>query len=189
MLSITVDLRNLHADEDRSDPLTGRLVPISKSSRGEEMNRYSCHTDSLIKRAFTLIELIAVIVVLAILAGVAVPRYFDHAERAKKSADEAAISAIQSALNLAYLNNQLNGSPSNARITTVEQISTVMESGELPYGIGVEQTLIIDQRGILYQLIPETADAPARISPANPNDDNNNGDGGGGICGGGQGTS
>ena len=33
-------------------------------------------------RAFTLVELIAVIVVLAILAGVAVPRYFDYRERA-----------------------------------------------------------------------------------------------------------
>jgi prepilin-type N-terminal cleavage/methylation domain-containing protein len=36
--------------------------------------------------AFTLVELIAVIVVLAILAAVAVPRYFDYRERAQASA-------------------------------------------------------------------------------------------------------
>jgi prepilin-type N-terminal cleavage/methylation domain-containing protein len=36
-------------------------------------------------RAFTLVELIAVIVVLAILAGVAVPRYFEYSARAKTS--------------------------------------------------------------------------------------------------------
>lgn len=37
-------------------------------------------------RAFTLVELIAVIIVLAILAGVAVPRYFDYRERALAAA-------------------------------------------------------------------------------------------------------
>ena len=38
-----------------------------------------------VARAFTLIELIAVIVVLAILAGVAIPKYFDYAQNAKIS--------------------------------------------------------------------------------------------------------
>lgn len=38
------------------------------------------------RRAFTLIELIAVIVVLAILAAVAIPRYFDYSTRAKVTA-------------------------------------------------------------------------------------------------------
>jgi prepilin-type N-terminal cleavage/methylation domain-containing protein len=38
------------------------------------------------RRAFTLVELIAVIVVLAILAAVAVPRYFDYARQARVNA-------------------------------------------------------------------------------------------------------
>ena len=37
------------------------------------------------RSAFTLIELIAVIVVLAILSGVALPRYFDYADKAKEA--------------------------------------------------------------------------------------------------------
>lgn len=40
----------------------------------------------LLRRGFTLIELIAVIVVLAILAGVAIPRYMDYSERARVTA-------------------------------------------------------------------------------------------------------
>jgi type II secretion system protein G len=38
------------------------------------------------RRGFTLVELIAVIVVLAVLAGVAVPKYFDYSARAKVTA-------------------------------------------------------------------------------------------------------
>ncbi|MCU0688407.1 MAG: type II secretion system GspH family protein, partial [Phycisphaerales bacterium] len=40
------------------------------------MKKVACHP------AFTLVELVAVIVVLAILAAVAVPRYFDYQQRA-----------------------------------------------------------------------------------------------------------
>lgn len=41
----------------------------------------------MVRRAgFTLVELIAVIVILAILAGVAVPRFFDHTRRSRASA-------------------------------------------------------------------------------------------------------
>lgn len=151
------------------------------------MNTRLQHRRSSKPCAFTLIELIAVIVVLAVLAGVAVPRYFDHADRARESADEAAISAIQSALNLVFLNNQLDGSPSASRITTIEQIPTIMESGELPYGIRAEQAGLIDQRGNLYLLVPESEEDPARITTADNIDIN--GGGQGGICGNGQGTS
>lgn len=46
-------------------------------------------------RAFTLIELIAVIVVLAILAGVAIPKYFDYTTRAKTSSIAAEYAMIR----------------------------------------------------------------------------------------------
>jgi prepilin-type N-terminal cleavage/methylation domain-containing protein len=43
---------------------------------------------------FTLVELIAVIVVLAILAGVAIPRYLDHSQRARATATAATVKVI-----------------------------------------------------------------------------------------------
>jgi prepilin-type N-terminal cleavage/methylation domain-containing protein len=53
---------------------------------------------------FTLVELIAVIVVLAILAAVAVPRYFDYAQRGQSSAIAGSIRAMQSAARTTVLN-------------------------------------------------------------------------------------
>ena len=55
------------------------------------------------RRGFTLIELIAV-VVLAILAGVALPKYFDYAAQAKVSACKGALGGVRSAIANFYAN-------------------------------------------------------------------------------------
>jgi len=63
---------------------------------------------------FTLIELIAVIVVLAILAGVAIPRYFDHTAAARHAAMTGVIGAVREAvggLQMAYLAADNTGLP------------------------------------------------------------------------------
>jgi general secretion pathway protein G len=49
-------------------------------------------------RGFTLIELVVVIVILGLLAGLVVPRLFKYAERAKVATTKAQISAFQTAL-------------------------------------------------------------------------------------------
>mgnify|MGYP000092791574 CR=1 FL=1 len=76
---------------------------------------------SVTSRAFTLIELIAVIVVLAILAGVAVPRYFDYTDRAKASALQGTLGNVRSALQNFYANASLSGTPA---YPTAQQIAT-----------------------------------------------------------------
>lgn len=63
------------------------------------------------RRGFTLIELIAVIVVLAILAGVAVPRYFDYTARAKSAALQGTLGSIRSAIGNFYTQQAANGAP------------------------------------------------------------------------------
>lgn len=128
-------------------------------------------------RGFTLIELIAVLVVLAVLSGVALPRYFDYSARAKESADQASIAAINTALNDIFLQNQMNDADANARITAAAQVASVMEGDELPYGIVLDAGEFTDQRGNTYTFIAETEEIPARLEL--DDDAGGGGDGGG----------
>jgi prepilin-type N-terminal cleavage/methylation domain-containing protein len=65
---------------------------------------------------FTLIEIIAVLVILGILAVVAVPRYFDMQTAARNSAAKGLVAAGQSQLSLSYAQYQMN--PTSATVST-----------------------------------------------------------------------
>jgi len=56
------------------------------------------------EEGFTLIEIIAVLIVLGVLAAVAVPKYIDLTTTAKVKAAEGQVAEIKSTLNLAYAN-------------------------------------------------------------------------------------
>ncbi len=153
--------------------LTGALIPgalIAPRNGTAPMRTTSTHSTRPARArtphraAFTLIELIAVIVVLAILSGVALPRYFDYSERAKQSAAEGSVAGIRTALHNAFLDHRLSGAPASAWITSVNQIPSVMESGELPSGMKIVGARIEDQQGNRFNLVAETADTPARLT-------------------------
>lgn len=115
-------------------------------------------------RGFTLIELIAVIVVLAILSGIAIPRYISYRDRSMKAADEASIAGINTALYSRYLNNRSADAASSAWITTAAQVATVMDTGQLPFGVNLNGSTFTDQRGNSYTFTAETSTASARLA-------------------------
>lgn len=72
-------------------------------------------------RGFTLIELIAVMIVLAILAGVAVPRYIDYTDRARAAALQGTLGNVRSGIANFYANSSLTGV---AAYPTLVQLTT-----------------------------------------------------------------
>jgi len=80
-----------------------------------------------VARAFTLIELIAVIVVLAILAGVAIPKYFDYAANAKISSTKGTLGGGRSAIANFYANSAVNGAAAYPTLTQLQTTGTVMQ--------------------------------------------------------------
>lgn len=79
------------------------------------------------RRAFTLIELISVIVVLAILAGVAIPRYFDYAARARTSALQGALGNVRAGLANFLATSTLAGTPAYPTTAELTTTGTVLQ--------------------------------------------------------------
>jgi len=80
-----------------------------------------------IRRAFTLIELIVIIVVLAILDGVAIPKYIDYTANAKASAAKGTLGAVRTAIGNFYANSALTGTPAYPTLVQLQTLGTVMQ--------------------------------------------------------------
>jgi MSHA pilin protein MshA len=78
-------------------------------------------------RAFTLVELIVIIVVLAILSGVAIPKYIDYTTSAKASAAKATLGAVRSAVANFYANSALTGTAAYPTLVQMQTLGTVMQ--------------------------------------------------------------
>lgn len=87
------------------------------------MNAFSTQT----RRAFSLIELIAVMVVLAILAGVAAPRFFNYSDQAKSSSLQGTLGGVRSGIASFYANSSFNGTPAYPTYAELTTVGTVMQ--------------------------------------------------------------
>lgn len=93
-------------------------------------------------RAFTLIELIAVIVVLAILSGVAIPKYFDYAQNAKISSCKGTLGGVRSAIANFYANSAVAGTPAYPTLVQLQTVGTVMQEAVAPNPFNNDATIV-----------------------------------------------
>ena len=95
------------------------------------------------RKGFTLIEVIAVLVLLGILTAIAVPKYIDMSEQAKIKAIEAGVAELNSREALQWGQNQLAGTNvavdtdlgEDYIITPVSGTVTSIEFKDIEYGV------------------------------------------------------
>ena len=83
--------------------------------------------NSVIRTGFTLIELMAVVLILAILAGVALPRFFDYQTRAREAACKGTLGGVRAGIANWYANEAISGTPAYPTLGNLTDIGEVMQ--------------------------------------------------------------
>ena len=70
---------------------------------------------------------LTVVVVLAILAGVALPKYFDYAADAREASCKGVLGGVRAGVANFYANSAINGTPAYPTLTELNTVGTVMQ--------------------------------------------------------------
>lgn len=107
-------------------------------------------------KGFTLIELVVVIAILGILAGIAIPRFMDAQAAARGSRIVADMRTLENALTLYRINNTITGTPDISILTngSIKYVSSipVPPAGNAIFPNGMELTIRSSTRYILRNL-------------------------------------
>ncbi|MHC4102707.1 MAG: type IV pilin protein [Planctomycetota bacterium] len=92
------------------------------------------HRNSVVRKGFTLIELMAVVLILAILAGVALPKFFNYQAQAREASCKGTLGGVRAGIANFYANEAISGSAAYPTLTQLTDGSTMQETlPENPY--------------------------------------------------------
>ncbi len=122
--------------------------------------------NSAIRAGFTLIELMAVVLILAILAGVALPRFFNYQDQARVAACKGILGGVRSGVASFYADDAIGGdiTPDYPTLIELTTVGTVMQEviPENPYG-GTTPAVVTAAAKAAAQASPRTLTGAAGI--------------------------